>query len=135
MPRISPAKSVTAAETKDYFAKAEEFLAAAEESLGLDRHTAATSLAVRAGINAADAITGAREGLRAAGSDHAQALPLLKRAGRDGVEAAACLGRLLPLKTRAEYDPREVSKSDAVRAVSSARQMVDIARRVIAPLG
>src|SRR3546814_18147683 len=69
------------------------------------RNIAATSLAIHAGINSADAVCGARLGKRAAGEDHDQVLALLRQAGPDGVEVERELRRLLPLKTKAEYEP------------------------------
>lgn len=87
---------------------------------------------MHAAINASDAITGVRLGERAAGQAHDQALALLKRAGPDGVEAAKHLARLLPLKTRAEYDPVDVPRSTAKNAVDRAERILVVARRVIA---
>jgi hypothetical protein len=62
-------------------------------------------LAIHAGINAADAVCGARLGERAAGEDHEQVLALLRQAGSDGTKIEKELRRLLPLKTKAEYEP------------------------------
>jgi hypothetical protein len=127
-------KRVTANQARAYLGKAEEYLEAASDSLELHRYVAATSLAVHAGINAADAITGARLGQRAAGQDHTQAIDVLSGAGKDGVEAIVPLKRLLPLKTRAEYDPEVVPKAEAERAIRWAEKVVVIARRVIVTL-
>jgi hypothetical protein len=52
-------------------------------------------------------VTGLRLGTRAAGQDHEDVLSLLGEAGRDGAEVAKDFARLLPLKTRAEYEPAE----------------------------
>ena len=117
---------------RGYVGKAEEYLEAAEASLADGRHIAATSLAVHAGISAADAICGARMGRRSADQDHARVVALLGEAGSDGKAAARHLGRLLPLKTRAEYEPDDVPKSIAAKAVRAAAQIVVIARRVAA---
>ncbi len=92
---------------------------------------AATSLAIHAGINAADVVTGIRLGTRAAGDDHEQALTLLRQAGRDGAAVAKELARLLPMKTKAEYEPDEIPQSAANKAVERARCCVDVARRVL----
>ena len=112
-------------------AKAEEYLSAAEHELEAGRAIAATSLAIHAGINAADAVCGTRLGRRAGGQDHDEALALLRTAGPDGVAVAKDLVRLLPVKTRAEYEP-EIPKSDAKKAVDRARGIVAVARRVAA---
>jgi hypothetical protein len=45
------------------------------------------------------------------------------------------LARLLPMKTRAEYEPDEIPKSDATKAVDRARRIVTMARRVAVSLG
>lgn len=124
-------RRVTPAQTRSYLGKAEEFLIAAEESLGAGHTLAATSLAVHAGISASDAISGARTGQRSAGEDHQSATALLGQAGREGAEAARIMTRLLPLKNRAEYEPDDVPKASARRAVEQAGKLVGIARRVV----
>lgn len=131
MPREVRTRRVTAAQTRSYLGKAEEFLAAARESLDAGHSLAATSLAVHAGISACDAICGARTGQRAAGSDHGQAVALLDRAGREGKDAARGLTRLMPLKNQAEYEPEDVPKATANRAVNQAEKIVVIARMVV----
>lgn len=56
---------MSAAQVRSYLNKAEEFLAAATAELEAGRSIAATSLAIHAAINAADAVTGSRTGRRA----------------------------------------------------------------------
>ncbi len=123
-------RTVTAAQVRIYVTKAEEYAAAAANELEAERSIAATSLAIHAAINAADAVCGARLGKRATGPDHDQALVLLGQAGTDGVALAKELRRLLPLKTKAEYDPDDIPLSTASRAVDRAHRCVAIARRV-----
>jgi hypothetical protein len=113
-------------------AKAEEYLSAATAELVADRLIAATSLAIHAGISAADAVTGMRLGQRAAGLDHDEAVVLLRTAGPDGMAVAKELARLLPMKTRAEYEPEDIPKPDASKAVERARRIVEVARRIAA---
>ncbi len=134
VPKRARARPVGAAQARTYVAKAEEYLTAASAELDADRPVAATSLAIHAGINAADAMTGVRLGQRAAGQDHDEALALLRTAGPDGIAVAKELGRLLPMKTRAEYEPDDIPKSDAAKAVERARRIVQIARRVVSTL-
>ncbi len=110
-----------------YVAKAEEYSAAAE--LEADHSIAATSLAIHAGINAADAVCGARLGKRAAGQDHDPVLVLLRQAGKDGAAVEKDLRRLLPLKTKAEYEPEDAPRSTAARAVERTSRCVTVARR------
>jgi hypothetical protein len=122
---------VTAAQSRAYLGKAQEYLDAATSELAAGRSIAATSLAVHAGINAADAVAGVRLGRRSAAQDHKQLLALLRESGKDGTEAENALSRLLPLKTKTEYEPTEISKSEAARAVQRAARCVTIAQRAI----
>ncbi len=127
-PRTKP---TTPKQARAYASKSEEYLAAAERELTERLHIAATSLAIHAAINAADAVCGIRLGKRSGGQTHEEVLGLLATAGADGREVAKELGRVLPLKTKAEYDPVDVSRTDAGRAVERARRCVAIARRVV----
>ncbi|MBU1227320.1 MAG: HEPN domain-containing protein [Actinobacteria bacterium] len=119
---------------REYLAKATEFLMAATAELEAGRSIAATSLAIHAGINAADAVCGARLAERAAGQAHREIIKLLGRAGDDGSELAKDLQRLLPLKTTAEYEPDDISPSKASTAVERAGRCVNVARRVVGSL-
>jgi hypothetical protein len=131
VPRQTRARSVSAAQARAYVIKAEEYLSAAISELAADRAIAATSLAIHAGINAADAVTGIRLGQRVAGQDHSESLAMLRTAGPDGITVAKQLARLLPMKTRAEYEPDAIPKSDAAKAVERARAIVEVARRLV----
>jgi len=126
---------VSAPQARAYVGKAEEYLSAASSELDARRAIAATSLAIHAGINAADAVTGMRLGQRAGGQDHDEALVFLRSAGPDGITVAKELARLLAMKTRAEYEPDDIPKSDASKAVERARRIVEVARRIAAAQG
>jgi uncharacterized protein (UPF0332 family) len=121
-------------QVREYLSKAEEFLLAASAELEAERSIAATSLAIHAGINAADAVCGARLKKRAAGQDHGETISLLGQAGDDGFQLAKDLQRLLPLKTTAEYEPDDIPLSKASTAVQRAKRCVDVARRVVGSL-
>lgn len=121
---------MSAAQVRAYAAKAQEFAEAAASDLGAGRNIAATSLAIHAGINSADAVCGARLGQRAAAQDHDQVLVLLGQAGPDGAEVARDLRRILPLKTKAEYEPDDIAPSIATKAVERAQRCAAVARRV-----
>jgi len=127
-------RPVTLVQVREYLAKAEEFLLAATSELEAERSIAATSLAIHAGINAADAVCGARLKRRAAGQDHRETIILLGQAGDDGSQLAKDLQRLLPMKTKTEYEPDDVSLPAAIRAVDWAKRCVDVARRVVKSL-
>jgi hypothetical protein len=75
-----------------------------------------------------------RLGRREAGQDHDEVLALLRTAGPDGAAVGKDLARLLPMKVRAEYEPDEIPRSDATKAVERARRVVGVARRVAASL-
>jgi HEPN domain-containing protein len=131
VPRQSRTRPVGQEQVTAYVRKAEEFLDAATAELNAGRPIAATSLAIHAAINAADALTGARLGRRSAGQDHDEVLSLLGDAGPDGDAIRRDLLRLLPMKTRSEYEPDGIPKSAATKAVERARRCVRIARRVV----
>lgn len=130
MAKQTRTRPVSAAQARAYIAKAEEYLSAATAELDAGRPIAATSLSIHAGINAADVVTGFRLGVRAAGQDHDQTIGLLRTAGPDGVTVAKELGRLLAMKTRAEYEPDGIPRADAVKAVERTRRIVEVARRI-----
>lgn len=134
MARPARTRTVSTAQVRAYAAKAQEFADAAAADLSAGRTIAATSLAVHAGISAADAVCGERMGRRAAGGDHDQVLVLLGQAGSDGAEAARHLRRLLPLKAKAEYEPDDIAPSVASKAVDRARRCADVARRAAATI-
>ncbi len=132
MARPGRVKPVSAAQVRAYAAKAQEFADAAVSDLAARRFIAATSLAIHAGISSADAVCGARLGKRAAGDDHDEALNLLRLAGPDGAEVERELRRLLPLKTKAEYDPDDIAPAVADKAVERAKRCAAVAARVAA---
>jgi uncharacterized protein YbjQ (UPF0145 family) len=132
MPKPTRSRQVSLQQARAYLGKAEEYVEAASAELEAGRSIAAASLAVHAGINAADAVTGMRLGQRAAGQNHDEVLALLRQAGPDGAAVERDLLRLLPLKTKAEYDPDDVPKATARRAVEWAQRCVAVARRVAA---
>ena len=125
-------KPVSGAQVRAYAGKAEEYADAAANEIDAGRYIAATSLAIHAGINAADAVCGARLGERAAGEDHDQVLLLLRQAGPDGTKVEKELRRLLPLKTKAEYEPDDVAPGVATKALERAQRCVAVARTVAA---
>lgn len=135
MPKPARTRPVSKAQVRSYAGKAQEYFDAARSELAAERYVAATSLAIHAAINAADAVCGARLGVRAAGDAHDQALALLRTAGADGTGVEKELSRLLPLKTKAEYEPDDVAAGVATKAVERAERCVAIARKVAATAG
>jgi len=59
---------------------------------------------------------------------------LLGQAGKDGAEIGKHLRRLLPMKTKAEYEPDKIPLSAAAKAVERAQACVATASRVVTSL-
>lgn len=135
MPRSTRTRKVSAAQVRAYADKAQEYAEAATCELESGRFVATTSLAIHAAINAADAVCGARLGERSAGDDHDQVLTLLRKAGPDGADVERDLRRLLPLKTKTEYEPDDIAKGVATKAVERAQRCVAIAWAVAGASG
>ena len=83
-----------------------------------------TTLAVHAGIAAADVICCARLGEHARGDDHDEAVALLAKADRD---RARDLTTLLRMKTRSGYSHEPTSRTDRQRAQRAAARLVQAA--------
>ena len=134
MPRRPSTRRASPKDARAYLAKAKEFLQASTDALGRGNFVATAGTAVHAGIAAADAVSAARSGTVWTG-EHGQAPGHLEAVGGvDGRQAAQQLRRLLPLKSRAEYDPTPTSRADARNAHQAAERIVGIAERVIASL-
>ena len=129
--RAAKTRTVTKAPASACLSKASEFLQAAQDSLSLRNYVAATGNAVHAGIAASDAISAATVGSVWAG-EHTLTASHLESAGAKGRQAAIQLRRLLPLKHRAEYDPKPISAADVQAAVKAAERLVRIAQTCLA---
>ena len=116
---------------RDHLAKAEEFLSEAQSALKSGHLNVATSNAVIAGINAKDAICLTLVGTASKSDDHRQAVPELRKAGKEGAELAPTLDRLLKPKTRAQYQSLPMAQKDAEVAVRQAGQLVAGAKAVL----
>lgn len=111
-------------------AKARQFADVAHDVLALadeasDVADAFVTLAIHAGIAAADVICCVRLGRHARGEKHNDAVDLLARADPG---ASRHLRALLQLKTRAGYSATPVSGHDRVRADRAMDALVDLAR-------
>lgn len=91
----------------------------------------AASLAVLAGIAAADAACCRALGRRSRGSDHHDAEALVAEISPGGAEAATWLRRLIDLKDTAQYGILYVSRDDLKVAMRQAERLVDFANEVI----
>lgn len=83
------------------------------------------SLAVLAGIAAADAMCGHALGERAGGENHADAVALLRRGSAVGDKSAAQLKRLLDAKTTTQYSPILIGDGKAAQLLEVARRLVE----------
>lgn len=132
MPRPKPqARPAGLNDARAYLDKAHEFLKAAQDSLALTNYTAAVGNSIHAGIAAADALSASRTRTVWRG-EHTGAAGHLEAAGDEGKQGARHLRRLLPLKTRAEYDPAPMRAADAQSAVQAAGRIVSLATAALA---
>lgn len=116
--------------------QAQKFLEVAqlvsEESDGVPASgSVSASLAVLAGIAAADAACCAALGRRSRGQDHKQAVELAATVSPGGPRAAKSLDRLLDLKDTAHYGVIHVSGADLKSALRHADGLVTFARGVL----
>ena len=96
----------------------------ADSEEGPAANNVVVGVCVLAGIAAGDAICLAATGVRYAGTDHAEAAQLLRRADPGlGDE----LSKLVRLKPAAHYGSQFVSGEDRTRALRAARKLVDAA--------
>ncbi|MGH8984414.1 MAG: hypothetical protein ACRDY6_11145 [Acidimicrobiia bacterium] len=91
----------------------------------------AASIAVLAGIAASDAVCCARAGRRSAGDSHDEATKLLRAALPKERHRLVHLGRLLAVKTPAQYGGRPISARKAMTAIEQAAELVDAADALI----
>jgi hypothetical protein len=119
---------------RSFLVKAEQYLAAAEDSLVAERHTPAAGDAIHAGISAKDAIVSALTGSTGKGRDHATAAKELGQAlGRraEAPTAEKALRELLSAKAEVEYGTRLISGSKAATLVRRSRTLVDLAVNIV----
>lgn len=116
--------------------RAEEFLAAAHGSFARGHFQAATSNAVHAAIAAMDAITVFHAGKRSASDRHEEVLVLvrsLRLPDHDLSKRLVQLGRLLGMKTRAEYADARIKTWRDRRRGPDRRTHRDVGTRPPAP--
>lgn len=118
-------------EARAHLRKAAEFLDAAELSDDVGLVNAATSNAVTSGINSKDAICLALTGRTAKTDSHNDAVAELRSAGPLAREHATTLGRLLKLKSRAQYQTADVAGADARKTIEWARRLLGGATEIL----
>jgi len=129
---------MTAAEAlnyaRRYFAKASEYLETAEDSLDLERPTAAAGNAIHAGICAKDTVVTALTGTTSKSRDHAKAAAELRKslAGRsDAAAAEKALRELIAMKGDVEYGTKAPTLPQATTLVRRARTLVELAGEIV----
>lgn len=119
---------------KRFLAKAEEYVASAEDNLDLGRLTVAAGDAVHAGISAKDAIVTTLTGSTSKGKDHTAASRELAEAlGKrpSAAPAERALRDLLGAKGAVEYGTTLIARSGATALVRRARTLVDLALEIV----
>ena len=95
----------------------------------------AASLAVLAGIAAADAACCVALGRRARGQNHEEAVALVRTIAPNGEAMARDLSRLLALKDNAQYGVLIVTSERARSSVGWARRLLAATHEVVVPAG
>jgi len=119
---------------RNFLKKAQEYLAAAEDSLAAERHTPAAGDAIHAGINAKDAIVTALTGTTSKGKNHFAAAGELRRTlGQrpDAATAERAFRELISAKSDVEYGVALVTAAKAEPLVRRARTLVELAVQIV----
>jgi hypothetical protein len=129
-------QSCGTAEARQRLAHARSFLEVAElaadvEDLSLEYASVAASVAILAGIAAADAACCQELGERSRSDDHHQAETLVEQVMPGGKQAASQLRQLLNLKDTAHYGFISVSAADLKRSLRGAKHLVEFAETII----
>jgi hypothetical protein len=98
----------------------------AEVALDGECYDAAVSLAVSSGVNSSDALCVARLGRVPSGQDHNDTVRLMRKSCLD--QASIFLGRLLAVKSKAQYSIARCTRTDAEAAVKRAERMLETVR-------
>lgn len=109
--------------------KAREFLTVADAAVANSQWDAGASLAVSAGVNAADALTLHRLGRFPQGRSHDEIVPLLRKCGPAGDSVIRHLRHLGRVKTKAQYAAARCTSKEAEDAVRYARRAYDLVRQ------
>lgn len=128
----------TRAEARRRLDHARQFLFVAElaaqdqkQDGSLEYANASATLAVLAGIAAADAACCGALGQRSRADDHHAAEGLVKQIAPGGLDASKKLSGLIELKDDAQYGFYNVTKSELTRALRQARALVAFAEETL----
>jgi hypothetical protein len=133
-PRSGRTQRCSEADARRRLQHSKQFLEVAElaaedqrDDGSLEYGNAAATLAVLAGIAAADAACCKALGRRSRADDHDQATSLVEQITPDGASAAKSLRSLVALKNDAQYGFYTVGSGELTKAVRAARKLVDFA--------
>lgn len=116
---------------KDYLAKAQEHLEAAQLALASKKPDSTIGLAILAAISANDALCLHLGGERNASQSHQDAIALLERVGPAGPDlenAVRKFSRILGLKNNLQYSPRRYTEAEAAQVLQDAERFLSFAR-------
>src|SRR3989344_6346089 len=116
----------------NYMKKAEGSLATAELAFQNGLWDSCVGNCIHAAISASDALCVYFLGQKHAGQRHVEAVELLKRVDPSDGESAKHMtqfGRLLNLKSSAEYGERLIKSTEAERALEDCKRFVEWAKR------
>ena len=123
---MTRADALTRAKHARGFVSAAEIITEFSDEIGDEAvSTVVSSLAVLAGIAAADAICGVTLKQRSSSDDHAEAVRMLATISPRGKDYARDLRRLVAAKSGVQYSPRLVSPAVARDLTKYARRLVD----------
>lgn len=128
---MNPPRSADTAVKAGRWAKAQHFAEAADLHMPTDDHDEPgagdiyVTLAVHAGIAAADVICIGALGMYSATGAHEEAVDLVAKVDNG---ARASLARLLGVKTKAGYTHRPVSRSEVLAAQKALDRLMSVAR-------
>jgi hypothetical protein len=136
--RAGRTQDCSAAEAEKRLEHAKQFLFVSElaaenqkQDGGLEYANAAATLAVLAGIAAADAACCKALRRRSRADDHHAAEDLIGEIAPDGKQAASKLRGLIDLKSDAQYGFYNVTASELTRALRQAKALIAFADRVL----
>ncbi len=134
MPRPPRTRAARSELHRNYVAKADEFLRAAEESFRRGDYDACVSAAIHSGINLADALSAFYLQMRSAGESHGDALALLRRVPLPPAEREQVVRHLsafLDVKNAAEYEDRLLRAREAEDALKHLERLSARARAAL----
>jgi HEPN domain-containing protein len=114
-----------------FLEKAEQFLKTAIVSFESENYNASAANAVHACISAADALCARHLGERAAGDKHTDAVNLVKAIKNtdEFTNNAVRFGRVLAIKSLAEYEGRLVFKNDSEVVLKNSEKFIEFVKK------